>query len=89
MKQEYGNIKVGVEEYFFFDPNEEIATICSFCVRENCPVPDRTIVKNCNSYRHPPQVTDAEGIKEEFRIMARMEIISTHNFAYLANTASV
>ncbi len=88
MRIQYGKVSVGVEEVFFYDPKGSRVNICTMCVRKDCSVPDKEIVLNCNSYRHPPpKVTDTHDIATEYRIIQGMTL-SNDNFAYVSNIAS-
>lgn len=86
MNMEYGEIKVGVEEFFWYDPETEVSNICRMCARCNCPVPDRDIVSNCNSFifvapeKEPKLATD-------WRIIQGMTV-SNQPCAYMSSIAS-
>lgn len=88
MRIEYGSIKVGVEEVFFYNPNAEVANICRMCSMDDCPVPDKDIVNNCNSFRFVAPEKEPD-IGTDWRIIQGMTVaVKPEHFAYMANCAS-
>ena len=84
IKQQYGEVKIGVEEIFWYDPNTIIVNVCSMCSRNDCPVPDKNIVSNCNSFIF---VEIKPKISTDYRIIQGMTV-SNNPIAYLSNCAS-
>jgi len=81
----FEEIKVGVEEKFFYDPHAPATNICTMCATERCPVPDKDIVRNCNSYEWVK--FEPNPIATEWRVIQGMTL-SNKNHAYVSNCAS-
>ncbi len=82
----FKEIKVGVEEKFFYDPNEIMLNVCSICARnKDCPVTCKDIVNNCNSYEWVK--TEPNPIATNWRVIQGMTL-SNNNHAYVSNCAS-
>lgn len=83
----FGKIEIGVEEKFFYDPDEIITNLCTMCGDfKKCPVTCKNIVISCNSYEFTAQVS-AENIATQWRVTQGF-VISSPGFAYLNNVAS-
>jgi hypothetical protein len=81
----FDEIKVGVEEIFFYDPHVLIMNICHLCARKkDCPVPDKDIVRNCNSYEWVETKTSPS---IPWTIIQGMTL-SNENHAYVSNCTS-
>lgn len=83
MKMKFGEIEIGIEEKFFYDPHETITNICTMCSRKNCPVDCKDIVTNCNSYEY----TGAQQNSTEWRVIQGI-VVSNDNFGYVVNCTS-
>jgi hypothetical protein len=86
MRAEYGNIKVGLEEIFFYDPNTEVTNVCRMCSMSDCPVPDKDIVSYCNSFKFV-KIEEEPKLTTEWRVVQGMTVCNDR-FAYMSTIAS-
>lgn len=84
MKLIFGKTKVGIEEKFFYDPHAPATNICTMCAAEGCLVPDKDIVRNCNSYEWVKTKTSSS---IPWTVIQGMTL-SNKNYAYVSNCAN-